>query len=304
MRKSSPGEPKPGRRQKPARLSQRISYAGLFLRPSAAARNAPAICRIAEIGQLFLPSPMVCSSLAGTSSGAIGDFAEGEKTASINSSDRFIACSLTTAAALRSAGASNDSLRSSNCRRQRLSLILDSHQLSSVPISVRRAPSFTGIRRSSTFLPKRITACSGACMCRPASAASNSSTCPSASPVRVRELYRRKETGRLATSCSASLSIPSAAPSRQIEIRVLEDLRAAPVPVAHHIRHALAQNLRDEESAVEENRVRRLSRELQEFVEVARHGRVGDVGQTQLAEQAALFVLRQFAALAHRQEAL
>ena len=33
---------------------------------------------MAESGQLFLPRPMVCSSLAGTSSGAIGDFAFGD----------------------------------------------------------------------------------------------------------------------------------------------------------------------------------------------------------------------------------
>ncbi len=52
----------------------------------------------------FLPSPMVCSSFAGSSSGATGDFAVGEKTAAISSSDAFSACSLTTAAALRSAG--------------------------------------------------------------------------------------------------------------------------------------------------------------------------------------------------------
>ena len=36
-------------------------------------------------------------------------------------------------------------------------------QISSVPTSVSRAPSFTGISRSSIFLPKRITAFSGAC---------------------------------------------------------------------------------------------------------------------------------------------
>jgi hypothetical protein len=105
---------------------------------------------------------MVCSSFDGNSSGATppgpGDFAPGENTAPINSSEDFSACSLTTAAALRSAGCSAARLRSSNCKRQRFSLIFDSHQVSSVPSSVRRAPSFTGISLSSAFFPKRITA--------------------------------------------------------------------------------------------------------------------------------------------------
>ena len=37
-----PGTPKPGRRQKPHRFSQRTSNAGLFLRPFAPSRNASA----------------------------------------------------------------------------------------------------------------------------------------------------------------------------------------------------------------------------------------------------------------------
>ena len=39
MRKSSPGKPKPGRRQKPHRFSQRASCAALRLRPSASSRQ-------------------------------------------------------------------------------------------------------------------------------------------------------------------------------------------------------------------------------------------------------------------------
>ena len=42
---------------------------------------------------------------------------------------------------------------------------------------------------------------------------------------------------------------------------------------------------------------------LEEFVEVARDGGVGDVGQAEFAEEAALLVLGQFAALADGQEA-
>ena len=70
------------------------------------------------------------------------------------------------------------------------------------------------------------------------------------------------------------------------------------VPVPHHVGHALAQNLRDEEAAVEQDGVGRLPGGFQERVQVARDGRVGDVGQAQLAEQAALFFLGRFAALA------
>ncbi len=94
-----------------------------------------------------------------------------------------------------------------------------------------------------------------------------------------------------------------AARHRQIELAVLQDLGTAAVPVAHHVGHALAQNLRNEEAAVEEDGVGRLAGRFQERVQVARDGRVGDVGQAELAEQAALFFLGRLAALAERQEA-
>ena len=97
--------------------------------------------------------------------------------------------------------------------------------------------------------------------------------------------------------------IGGAARHGEIEIGVLENLGTAAVPVADDVGDALAQNLGNEESAVEEDGVGDLAGRLQEFVQVARDGGVGDVGQAEFAEEAALFVLRKFAALAHGQKA-
>ena len=71
----------------------------------------------------------------------------------------------------------------------------------------------------------------------------------------------------------------------------------------HHVGDAVAQNFGNEEAAVEQNRVRAPGRWAQKRGEVPRDGRIGDVGQAELAEQAALFFLRRFAALAEWQEA-
>ena len=43
---------------------------------------------------------------------------------------------------------------------------------------------------------------------------------------------------------------------REIEVAVLEDCGPLAVPALHHIDNTIAQNVRDEEAAVEENRVR------------------------------------------------
>ena len=67
--------------------------------------------------------------------------------------------------------------------------------------------------------------------------------------------------------------------------------------MADHVGHALAQNLGDEEAAVEEDGVGDLAGGFEELVEVAGDGGVGDVGQAEFAEEAALFVLGEFAAL-------
>ena len=50
------------------------------------------------------------------------------------------------------------------------------------------------------------------------------------------------------------------------------------------------------------HRIRRLPGRLQESIQMARLGGVGDVRQTEFAEQAALFVLGRLAALAERQK--
>src|SRR5258708_5937330 len=93
---------------------------------------------MAARGQELRASPMTCSSVAGSSWGGIGVLALEEKTARVISSAWAAASSLITAAGLRCTG-SAAALRSSNCKRQRLSLTFDSHQVSSVPTSVRRA---------------------------------------------------------------------------------------------------------------------------------------------------------------------
>src|ERR1039458_5696872 len=94
---------------------------------------------MAESGQEFLPSPIARSRRAGNSSGGIGDLELGAKTSSISASEDLSACSLTTAAALRSTGCSAACLRSWNSRFQRLLLTFDSHQVLSGAIFVRRA---------------------------------------------------------------------------------------------------------------------------------------------------------------------
>ncbi len=114
----------------------------------------------------------------------------GEKSSPIKATPCLTASSLTTAAGRAAVSPPCGLvLRSSNCRRQRWSLILDSHQVSRVPISVRRAPSLTGTRRS-PCLPKRRTASSGACLWN---SGSMGTSCPAASSTRVSELNRRKE---------------------------------------------------------------------------------------------------------------
>lgn len=74
IRQSSPGYPKPGRRQKPQRLSHRASQARAFLRPSAVSRRTSASFRSVSKGQEFRPKPSVCSNRAGSSSGVSGNF--------------------------------------------------------------------------------------------------------------------------------------------------------------------------------------------------------------------------------------
>ena len=119
------------------------------MRPSACVRKTSASCRMVASGQEFRPSPMVCSSLRRQFLGRDGRFRVGREHAARSArATPASACSLTTAAALRSAFGCAAALRSSNCSRQRLSLIFESHHVSSVPISVSRAPSFTGISRS------------------------------------------------------------------------------------------------------------------------------------------------------------
>ena len=125
----------------PSRLFHLSSSFLLITNLALARRAEEASDRMAESGQLLRPSPIDCSSLAGNSSGGMGDLAVGDSTRSTSSIDCFSACSLTTAAALRSTGCVAAAFRNSNCKRQRLSLIFDSHQVSSVPISVSRARS-------------------------------------------------------------------------------------------------------------------------------------------------------------------
>ena len=68
IRYSSPGYPNPGRRQKPHKLSQRISSAARFAPAVRELHHMVGKRRIAVNGQEFLPSPSACSSLAGNSS--------------------------------------------------------------------------------------------------------------------------------------------------------------------------------------------------------------------------------------------
>ena len=107
-----------------------------------------------------------------------------------------------------------------------------------------------------------------------------------------------------AAGCPNVRVVRRAARHRQIQLAVLQNLGTPAVPAAHHVGHALAQNLRNEESAVEQDGVGRLARGLQERVQVPRDGRVGNVGQAQFAEQAALLVLWRLPALAERQKTL
>src|SRR5581483_2427727 len=65
-----------------------------------------------------------------------------------------------------------------------------------------------------------------------------------------------------------------------------------------------AENLRNEETTVEKDSVGDLAGRLQERVQVAGHRGVGNVGQAEFVEEAALLVLGHFAALGDGQEAI
>ena len=60
----------------------------------------------------------------------------------------------------------------------------------------------------------------------------------------------------------------------------------------HHIGDALAQNLGNEEAAVEQNRVGLgVARSMKKRRQMTRHGRIGYIGQADFAKRAALFFL-------------
>ncbi len=65
---------------------------------------------------------------------------------------------------------------------------------------------------------------------------------------------------------------------RQIQVAILKDRGPPAVPVLHHVRHALAQNLRDKKAAVEQDRVGSgIARGGEKCRQVPRHCRISDV---------------------------
>jgi hypothetical protein len=168
---------------------------------------------------------------AGSSSGANGRFASGAKTLAISSSDAASACSLTTAAALRSTGCCAACLRSSNSRP-------------AIVADFRFAP---GFQRADFGEPRAQLHRESAAprpSCRSGSRRSAARACAGRRRrgefhhvaqlvVGARErAVQRNETGRLATSCSASLSISMAAPSSAPRgtRHTAENCRRAPRP--------------------------------------------------------------------------
>ena len=205
MRKSSPGYPKPGRRQKPARFSQRTSYAGLFLRPSAA--------REERVGQLAdgrerpgVPAePQGLLQLRGSSSGA----------RAISRSARRLARSAR--ASLCSASSLIDRrrpcARRGCCRGGFAQLELQSP---AILADLRFGPDFeradfgeprAELHRDKPLLGLLAEADHGVqrrVQVQIGSSAANSTTSPSLSSVRVSELYSRNDTGLFATSCNVA----------------------------------------------------------------------------------------------------
>jgi len=162
-RTSSPGAPNPGRKQKPDRLSHRTSWRGDFLRPAATSRSASPSRRIAEIGHESLFAPSATSIWLASVSGARVSLSEPPKTPRIScKADSTAASEIATADERVSTGcgfavssrcACASSPRSSNCSRQRCGVFRDSHQISSVPTSVKLALRRINRYTSRIFLP-------------------------------------------------------------------------------------------------------------------------------------------------------
>ena len=92
-RASSPGTPNPGRKQKPDRLSQRISWRGDFLRPAANSMSTSPNRRMAEIGHESLFAPSAASIwLTRVSGASVAPSAEPPKTPADQLRSRFDSC--------------------------------------------------------------------------------------------------------------------------------------------------------------------------------------------------------------------
>ena len=90
----------------------------------------------------------------------------------------------------------------------------------------------------------------------------------------------------------------------QIEIAIVEDRGALPVPALHHIDDAVAQNVGNEEAAIEQDGVRLRIRCAQKCGQVPRDGGIGNVRQAELPEHAALLFLGLLLQIAEGKEAL
>ena len=92
----------------------------------------------------------------------------------------------------------------------------------------------------------------------------------------------------------------------EIEVAVFEDGRALGEPVFEHVGDALTEEFRDEEAAVEQDGVGSVGDAVvgEEGGQMLGDGGVGDIGQAEFAEQAALVVLRPFSERGGGQEAV
>src|SRR5207302_10670550 len=93
--------------------------------------------------------------------------------------------------------------------------------------------------------------------------------------------------------------------NREVQVPILEHQRTPSIPAFHYVGHALLAKVGNEKTTVEEDRVGpRVFVGAEERRQVARDGRIGNVGQAKLSKETALFLGWFFVDRTERQETI